>query len=67
VEAARGQRDAAIGPMKKGNAKLVFQRPDAGGDIRLNRVQLVRRAAHIAESRYRLEHPQIRRVHRLLP
>jgi hypothetical protein len=53
--------------MKKGNAKLVFQRPDAGGDIRLNRVQLVRRAAHIAESRYRLEHPQIRRVHRLLP
>jgi len=61
--ARRGQGHAAAVPVEQGDAELLLQLAQPGGDVRLHGVQLRRRTADAAGARHRFEDPQILVVH----
>src|SRR6516164_9405883 len=56
---AGGQRDAARPALKERAADIGLERLDPSRDVRLNGVELYRRAVHAAQARHRLEDLQI--------
>ena len=61
--AGRGQHDTPAAALEKRAAEFIFQLPDTGRHVRLNRMKLGGGSVHASETRNGLEHPEITRVH----